>query len=201
VYPSRLARTAVGLLRAAAVLGFALLLGEGFGKVPEPKAPVVVRREALPEASGIATHRDKATIVLVVDPNAADAELALTQLRQTIDGRASTCVAHVLFVVGEQDFVPHAIWTTAVAMRGVHVLRDTGGTTARQLQARAGTTLLYGVDRRLVFRGSSTLELPAILDRPATNTGTPPARKDTARRRPGLLDDWIDPRSTRSRRL
>jgi hypothetical protein len=201
VYPPRLARTAVGLLRAAAVLGFALLLGEGFGKVPEPKAPVVVRRETLPERLGLATHRDKSTIVLVVDPNAPNAELALKQLRQTLDGRASTCVAHVLFVVGEQDFVPHALWTTAVAMRGVHVLRDTSGATALKLQARPGTTLLYGVDRRLVFRGGSTLELPAILDRPATNRGAPPARKDSARRRPGPLDDGIDPDSTRSRRL
>jgi hypothetical protein len=182
-------------------VGFALMLGEGFGRVPEPKAPTVIRREALPESSGLATHRDKATIVLVLDPNAPGAELALAELRQTIDGRESTCVAHVVFVVNEQEFIPRALWTTAASMRGVHVLRDSAGAEAGRLQAKPGTTLLYGADRRLLFRGGSTLELPSILDRPATNTGVPPTRKDSARRRPGPLEDWIAPASTRSSRL
>ncbi len=130
-----------------------------------------------------------------------NAERGLAELRQIIDGREATCVSHVVFVVHDQEFIPRALWTTAASMRGVHVLRDSAGVEAARLSAKPGTTLLYGTDRRLIFRGASTLELPAILDRPATNTGAPPTRKDSARRRPGPLEDWIDPDGSRASKL
>jgi hypothetical protein len=185
----------VGLLRAAVVLEFAFVLGSGVGGTPtaadtELSAPVA---ETVPYDTTLSLERNKATMVLVLDAGTPSAEVTLGELRRTIAGREETLVAHVVFVVQADEFVPRAVWGEAASIPGVHVLRDTGGAEARRHSATSGTSVLYRADRRLLFRGASMQGLPPLLDHPATNVGVPgPKRKDAAQRRPGPLDDWVD---------
>lgn len=200
MYVARLRRVSVLLLKAAAVLEFALVLSVGVGTPRTAAQPAVSQPEALPSSSGLTAERGKATVVVVLDPNAASAELSLGELRRTIAGREASLVAHVVFVVDSGDFVPRELWTSAASIPGAHVLRDSGGTEAVRLAAKPGTTMLYAADRRLLFRGS-LLELSPLLDRPTTDSGAPAPRKDAAHRRKGPLEDWVDAASTRNAHL
>jgi hypothetical protein len=193
----------VGLLRAAVVLEFALVLGASVGAAPTPDTELSAPpAETVPHDTTLAVERGKATVVLVLDAGAPSASVTLGELRRTIAGREDTLVTHVVFVIQDDQFVGRALWGEAASIPGVHVLRDAGGAEARRHAATSGTTVLYRADRRLLFRGVSMQELPPLLDHPATNVGMPPPRRrDAAQRRPGPLDDWVDPVSGSSSTL
>jgi hypothetical protein len=186
----------VGLFRAAVVVEFAFVLGASVGGAPttahtELSPPAA---ETVPYDTTLTLERSKATMLLVLDAGAPSAEVTLGELRRTIAGREDTLVAHVVFVVQAEEFVSRALWGEAASIPGVHVLRDAGGVEATKHSATTGTTVLY--------RGASMQALPPLLDHPATNLGVPPPRRrDAAQRRPGPLDDWIDPESGTSSTL
>lgn len=191
------------LQRAAVVVGFAFLLGSKLTPLAGPPAPEVeeAKPEILPWDSTLTTQRRKATLVLVLDAGAPSAEVSISELRQTLAGREDMVTAHVVFVVREDEFVERELWGRAASIPGVHVLRDAGGVEAGRLAATVGTAVLYRADRRLLYRGASMQELPALLDQPTTDGIAPPRRRDAAQRRPGPLDDWIDPDSSRGATL
>jgi hypothetical protein len=204
VSADRVHRVSVGLLRAAVVVEFAFVLGASVGRTPTATDTELSRpaAETVPYDTTLALERSKATVVLVLDASAPSAEVTLGELRRTIAGREETLVAHVVFVVKTDEFVARSVWGEATSIPGVHVLRDAGGAEAKRHSATSGTTVLYRADRRLLFRGASMQELPAMLDHPATNLGVPrPRRKDAAQRRPGPLEDWVDTSSDGSSTL
>jgi hypothetical protein len=198
VYPRARHLVKVGLLRSAVVAGFTLVLTGSLELSPGavPPEPPAAQSESLPWDTALSVERRKATLVLVLDAGEPSAEMSLAELRRTIVGREETVVAHVVFVVRDDEFVARSLWGEAASIPGVHVLRDAGGVEAARLAATSGTAVLYRPDRRLLFRGASMQELPPLLDRPTTDTVAPPRRRDAAHRRPGPLDDWIEPDSS-----
>jgi hypothetical protein len=189
----------VALQRAAVVTGFTWVLAGGLDLMSRTKAPTEPAQEPerLNSDGTLTTSRLKATLVLVVDAAAPSADAYLDELRQTMSGHEETVNAHVVFVVEPDSFVARELWDEALSIPGVRVVRDAGGLEAARLAAPTGTAVLYRADRRLLFRGSSLQELPPLLDRSTTGTVAPPRRRDAAHRRPGPLDDWIEPESSR----
>jgi hypothetical protein len=198
VYPRTRHPAMVALQRAAVVAGFTFVLAGGLDLASRAAKDEVPEQEpeSLLSDGALTTSRLKATLVLVLDANAPSAELHLDELRQTISGHEETVNAHVVFVVPKDEFVALELWGEATSIAGVHVVRDVDGLEATRLGACSGTTLLYRADRRLLFRGASLQELAPLLDRSTTGTVAPPRRQDAAHRRPGPLDDWIEPGSS-----
>jgi hypothetical protein len=203
VYPGTRHLVTVTLQRAAVVAGFTFVLSGALDLGSRAASDVQQAQE--PESLGsdgtLTTSRLKATLVLVLDAGAPSGEVYLDELRQTISGRERSVNAHVVFVVGKDEFVERELWGEAMSIPGVHVVRDAGGVEAARLSARSGTLVLYRADRRLLFRGASMQELAPLLDRSTTGTVSPPRRQDAAHRRPGPLDDGIEPCSSRGELL
>ncbi len=113
-----------------------------------------------PEASKIARHAGRFTVVLFAHPDCPCTRASLAELdRALVEIRARADV-HVLFskpgsVLG--DVQSSELWSKASAMQGVSVAYDSRAAEAERFGARvSGQTVVYDPDGRLLFSGGIT---------------------------------------------
>ena len=113
-----------------------------------------------PAGSRLGRESGRPTLVLVAHPRCPCTRASLWELARLMPRLAGRVAVRVLFVrpAGvESAWEETDLWSSAVDILGVQVLRDDAGMEARRFGAfTSGQVLLYGADGALVFSGGLT---------------------------------------------
>jgi hypothetical protein len=198
----RRARAATRVIWIAGIVLWAISMVAAFGALWRYKTTPAVVGESAParwpddsSLARISRTPGRATIVMLAHPKCPCTRASIGELAALMTQLGDRATATVLFVAPngvEQDWERSDTWSRASELRGVEVVRDTGGALAKQLGATvSGHTVVYDDGGALIFQGGITSarghagdnvgrsSIVALLSRTPRTSGTELARAPT----------------------
>jgi hypothetical protein len=180
----RLIYTGLAIWLIGVCVTFGLLWRYKLTAGPEPEAP-----EVWPAGSALHATAGVANVVFVAHPRCPCTTASMTELARLTDELHGRATIHVVIVKpdgADHDFEQGSILDRARSI-GADVMVDLGGKEAARFGAIvSGSTIVYGADGKLVFRGGLTTarghegrgpahdRILALLDRRAADLATAP---------------------------
>jgi hypothetical protein len=140
----------------AAAVGAGLVTMWAYANAPAPAAAAPPR---WPESSRLPPPADRPVLVIALHPQCPCSRATVAELSRLLAHAATPPAVHLLFVAPatvDEAWVRGALWESAQALPGVHVMRD-DGREARRFGARAsGQVIAYDRQGQWQFSGGIT---------------------------------------------